>query len=67
MQKLKQILLLFAVLGHIIGIALLFFSVQAALWFYGVYVIALVLIFIILIIERKKEKEEDDRNDYRNY
>ncbi len=67
MKKLKQTLLLTAAGGQILGIAMLFINIKAAIIFYILYALMIFAIFIVLLVERKKEKEEDDRNDYRNY
>ncbi|MBU8880046.1 hypothetical protein BGM26_13775 [Bacillus sp. FJAT-29790] len=67
MGKLKQLFLLIAVGGQLIGLVMLFINLKAAILFYALYAVMVVAIFVLLFIERKKEKEEDDRNDYRNY
>jgi ABC-type transport system involved in cytochrome bd biosynthesis fused ATPase/permease subunit len=67
MKKLKQILLLAATGGQLLGIAMLFINMKAAIIFYILYALLILALFIVLIIERKKEKEEDERNDYRDY
>lgn len=67
MKRLKQILLLTATGGQLLGIAMLFINIKAAIMFYILYAVMIFAIFIVLLAERRKEKEEDDRNDYRNY
>lgn len=63
----KQLLILFVVLGQLLGIVMLFFNVKIAIFLFIIYGLALITIFIVLVVERIKEKEEDDDNDYRNY
>ncbi|MBT2690773.1 hypothetical protein J7I93_21775 [Bacillus sp. ISL-47] len=67
MKKLKQMLLLTATGGQLLGVIMLFINIKAAIMFYILYAIMIFAIFIVLLVERKKEKEEDDGNDYRNY
>ncbi|CAM3514119.1 hypothetical protein [Cytobacillus oceanisediminis] len=67
MKRLKQMLLLTATGGQLLGIAMLFINIKAAIMFYILYAVMIFAIFIVLLAERRKEKEEDDRNDYRNY
>jgi hypothetical protein len=67
MKKLKQMLLLTATGGQLLGIAMLFINMKAAIMFYVLYALMIFAIFIVLIAERKKEKEEEEQNDYRDY
>ncbi|MDZ5470167.1 hypothetical protein SM124_00260 [Bacillus sp. 31A1R] len=67
MNKLKLLLIIFAIAGQFIGLGMLFINIKAALFIYASYIIFLIILFGVLIRERRKEKEEDDRNDYRNY
>jgi membrane protein implicated in regulation of membrane protease activity len=67
MKRLKLLLVPFAGLCQILGIALLFINIKIAIGVFILYAVALVTIFILLINDRRKEKREDDENDYRNY
>ncbi len=66
-ETLKKVLLLVALLGQVVGLALLVINIWLGVLFYIFYVIALISLFIVLIVERAKEKEEDDKNDYSDY
>lgn len=66
-ETLKKVLLLVAILGQVVGLALLVVNIWLGILFYIFYVLALVALFIVLIVERAKEKEEDDKNDYSDY
>lgn len=67
MGKLKQILILIAGLGQIIGIILLFVQMKAAIVTFIIYGLACATLLILLIVDRVKEKEEEDEHDYRDY
>ncbi|KAF0817951.1 MULTISPECIES: hypothetical protein [unclassified Cytobacillus] len=67
MKRLKQILLLAATGGQLLGIAMLFINIKAAIMFYILYALLIIALFIVLIAERKKEKEEEEKNDYSDY
>ena len=66
-ETLKKVLLLVALLGQVVGLALLVVNIWLGIMFYIFYVLALIALFIVLIVERAKEKEEDDKNDYSDY
>ncbi|CAG9622097.1 hypothetical protein [Sutcliffiella rhizosphaerae] len=66
-DTLKTILLLVAIMGQVVGIALLVLHVWIGVLFFILYAIAIIALFLVLIIERQKEKKEDEKNDYRNY
>ncbi|MGD6781879.1 hypothetical protein ACQCT3_20315 [Sutcliffiella horikoshii] len=66
-ETLKKVLVLVAILGQVVGVALLIVNIWLGVMFYIFYVLALLALFIVLIVERAKEKEEDDKNDYSDY
>ncbi|GAA0328320.1 hypothetical protein GCM10008967_18520 [Bacillus carboniphilus] len=66
-DQLKQLLLILAIAGQLIGIVLLFIHIPSAIAFFVIYALTLLFLFVLIIIERKKEKKEDDENDFSDY
>lgn len=56
-----------AIIGQLMGIALLFFNRVLAAIFFACDGVAFVWLIVILIKERQQEKKEMDEHDYRDY
>ncbi|MGD6855394.1 hypothetical protein [Bacillus infantis] len=67
MNTLKQLLLFTALGGQLLGLAMIFISLKAAVLFYASYAIFIIALLIMVGWERNKEKKEENEHDYRHY
>jgi hypothetical protein len=67
MEKLKQLLLFTALGGQLLGLAMIFVNLKAAVIFYASYAILIIALLAVIGWERNKEKKEENEHDYRHY